>query len=118
MPLDIVGEHAEKDVSSDSILQVVIDGADLQVDTLAATEGPLGDGQPLVGRHGLLGIHLLRRHAGANHIDPVQCSLLIDTLLPALVGEGLLPDLQLKMLTDLVAVEDLSHPQGDAVLSL
>ena len=101
-----------KDVSADPILQMVVNGSDLQIDTLTAAEGPFGDGQPLVGSHRLFGIHLLAGQVGANHIDPVQCRLLLDALLPALVGEGLLADLQDKMLAHFVAVEDFAHPQG------
>ena len=97
---------------------MVVDGSDLQVDTLTAAEGPLSDGQPLVGRHRLFGIHLLGGQVGANHIDSVQCRLLFDALLLALVGEGLLADIQDKMLAHFVAVEDFAHPQGNPILAL
>ena len=38
MPLEVIGKHAEKDVGTHPIDQVMIDGADLEVDGLVAAK--------------------------------------------------------------------------------
>ena len=45
VPLDVVGEHAEENVASDAIGEMVVDRADLQVDGFQRAEGPLDLGQ-------------------------------------------------------------------------
>ncbi len=55
VPLDVIGEHAEKDVGTDPIGQVMVDEADLEVEGLVAAKRRLDVGQVFVGAHGLLG---------------------------------------------------------------
>ena len=98
---------------------MVIDGADLQVDTLAAAEGPLGDGQPFVGSHRSARYPFpqaprwCESHRSRRGQPP-------DRYAPAGAGRRRTPPRSPadKMLADFVAVKDLPHPQGDAVFSL
>ena len=53
MPLDVVGQHANEDVCADAIGEMVMDGAQLEVDGLEAAEGPLYMSQALVGEDGV-----------------------------------------------------------------
>jgi hypothetical protein len=41
MPLDVIGEHAQEDMSAHARRRPVSDRADLEIDGLQATEGPL-----------------------------------------------------------------------------
>ena len=59
VPLHVVGQHAEKYVGADAILEPVVDGPDLEVHVFEAAEGALHLGQRLVGLSRLLGAHLL-----------------------------------------------------------
>ena len=51
MPMDIIGEHAQKDMSADTIGEVVMDGADLQFGALEAAKSALDLGEIFVGEH-------------------------------------------------------------------
>ena len=47
--LDVVGQHAQEDVRTDTILAHVMDGPYLQIETLHGAEGALDGGQILIG---------------------------------------------------------------------
>ena len=49
VPLDVIGEHAEEDVGPHAPLEAVVDGTDLEVDALEASEGALHAAEALVG---------------------------------------------------------------------
>jgi hypothetical protein len=51
---NVIGEHAEKDMGTDPIDQVMIDGADLEVDGLVAAKRLLDVAEVFVGTHRLL----------------------------------------------------------------
>jgi hypothetical protein len=70
VPLDVIGEHAEKDVGTDPIGQVMVDEADLEVDGLVASKRLLDVGQVFVGAHGLLGSISL--HIRVDDVDPIE----------------------------------------------
>ena len=55
MPLDIVGQHTQKDMSTNPGLQVVMDGTHLKVNRLDGAEGPLDLTQALVATHRVRG---------------------------------------------------------------
>ena len=48
MPLDVVGEHAQEDVSPYVVFRAVVNGSHEQVHALETAEGPLDDGAALV----------------------------------------------------------------------
>jgi hypothetical protein len=72
VPLDVVGEHAQKDVGPHPILQSMVDRADLQIDRFQGAKRPLHLGEPLVAAHHFGGVHPLRGKRRANDIRPVE----------------------------------------------
>ena len=72
MPAHVVGEHAEQQVSPDSVVGVMMEGTDLEVDGLEAAEGALDLDQELVGTHHPVLVQTLRGERGAEHVDAVE----------------------------------------------
>ena len=74
VPLDAVGEHAEKDVGADRAFKAVVDGPHPDIDGLVAAERPLYPAQAPVGPHRVVGREFLGGHVGADDADAVQRS--------------------------------------------
>ena len=81
--LDIVGKHTQEDVRFHAMLEPMVHGPHLQIDTFQRAEGPLDQRQVLVRRHRGLGTDFVRRQTGAYHIDAVEPRLGCGLLLPA-----------------------------------
>ena len=47
VPFDVIGEHAEQDMSADTIRQAVMDGPHMQIDGLETAEGSFHSRQAL-----------------------------------------------------------------------
>ncbi len=105
MPLDVIGEHAKKDVGTDPIGQVMVDGADLEVDGLVAAKRLLDVAEVFAGTHRLLGVDLCLSHAGADDVDPIEGGLLGDFPLIARIREAGLADVETKVFCHLEAME-------------
>ena len=81
VPLDVVGEHAQKDVRAHMGLGAVADGAYVQiVDALHAAEGLLDVPEAFVGAHGVLGAQRALGFAGAYDVEAVEVGLALDGL--------------------------------------
>ncbi len=117
VPLDVVGEHAQEDVSSDVVLGAVVNGPHQQVHALQAAEGSFDEGQALVLAHGVCGRELRLRLAGADDVDPVQRALARDGLLASSPGEDTILDGELEVLAHLVAAEDATRLEADLGLA-
>ena len=117
VPLDVVGEHAEEDVGSDAVRSSVVDGADLEVHRFEASEGAFDPGEVLVGADGASGVEALGLDIGADDVDAVELFFGGDLLVEAFEGEGVLGDLGVEVLGDLVSVDDLSDADADSVLA-
>ncbi len=72
VPFDVVGEHAQEDMSADAVGGIVVDGPDLEVDGLQAAEGALDRAQALVGADGFRGVERTGGQAGADDVQAVQ----------------------------------------------
>lgn len=118
VPFDIVGQHAQEDMSLHAIGQAMVDGADFEIDALQAPERPLHLAQALVGAHGLVGREDLFGHTGSDHVDAVESRLLGDGSEVSLVDEALLLDGDHEMLGHLELADDFAHPQTDFLLAL
>ena len=118
MPLHVVGEHAQQDVSPHALFPAMVDGADLEIHGLETAEGALDRGQSLVGAHCILGVYALALQIGADHVDPVQRRLGLDAGLVAAVAEALLGDFDREVLGHLEAPEHPAHAHSDLVLTL
>jgi len=113
VPLDVVGEQAEKDVGPDPRLGPVVDRADLQVDRLEAPEGALDPGQELVRADDVGAREALRRDRCTEDVEPVEGCLLDDRGLVAGDRQPIVGDRDLEVLGDLVAVDDLADREPD-----
>ena len=107
MPLDVIGEHAEKDMGTDPIDQVMIDGADLEVDGLVAAKRLLDVAEVFVGTHRLLGVERCLLYIRADDVDPIEGGLLGDFHLITRIGEACLADVETKVFRHLEAMEHL-----------
>ena len=111
VPLDIVGQHAEEDVSADMVLAVDMDRADGQSAGLETAECPCDLGQALVSFHCLIGSHV--PETGSDHVDTIELSLLRDAGKVAGPGQRSLGDGELKMLLHPHAMEFSFYSPAD-----
>jgi len=88
VPFDVVGQHAEEDVGTHPIRQMMVDGPDLQVHALQAPKGPFHLGQAVVVGLRIFGLQLGRRNLGAEHVDAVRRGFVVDQILIAPPGEA------------------------------
>jgi hypothetical protein len=70
VPLDVIGEHAEKDMRLHPAGEAIVDGADLEVDGLERAEGALDVGEALVGEDCRTGIEIPFRHGPDTRCRP------------------------------------------------
>ena len=92
VPLDVLGEQAQEEMSAHPPVEPVVDGPHEQVVALERAERPLGLLQLLVAPHGVLGGQRVGRLAGPHHPQAVVACLLGDLVVepppdqPPLVG--------------------------------
>src|ERR671919_273919 len=91
-----------------SLLEPVVDRADLELGTLERAEGALGLGEGLVRADDVGGRQLVGSHARAQYVDAVERRLRADLRVLATVLEALVLDREREVLLDLVAVGDLA----------
>ena len=117
VPLDVVGEHAQKDVGSHSVGQAMVDGPHLEVDALVAAEGALDAAEALVGPDRLRRREVGLGHVGADDVEAVEGGLFGDPRLIAAVAEAVFVDLGVEVLADLVGAQGAVGAGGDLVLA-
>jgi hypothetical protein len=100
-------------VGAHALVEAVVDRAQLELDPLEGAEGALGLGERLVGADDIGGGELRARDARAQDVDPVEGGLGGDLVLLAPVGEAVVLDLELEVLTHLEAVPDLADGEPD-----
>src|SRR6516165_4428242 len=113
MPLDIVGQQANQEVSPDPRLDAMVNGTDAQIHSFEAAEGLLDQCQTLVGAYTGSGFQGFLGLAGADHIKPVQLLLALNRRLVPGPGERTIRNAELEMLGHLVATDDLSRFQAN-----
>jgi len=59
VPLQVIGQHAEKDMTADTFIILVINRTNLQLHGLQIAKGALHKGQALIGVYDFHGIHLV-----------------------------------------------------------
>src|SRR5262245_5226150 len=117
MPLDVVSEHAEEDMSPYSIRQPMVDRPDLEIDRLQAPKRSLDLREILVGSHRGFSGKSRSGHRRANHVQAVKRGFLGDLLFVTVIGEAPLFDLEDEVLADLVVVDHLADAKPDLGLS-
>ncbi|WP_245272713.1 hypothetical protein [Mesorhizobium sp. LNHC221B00] len=95
MPFDVIGEHAQKDMSAYAWRRPVADRPDFEIDGLQGSEGPLDTRQILIGLDRFCGVEMLGGHAGTDDVNAVEASLLLDLPDPSLPSEGAIADLDI-----------------------
>src|SRR5271166_999313 len=95
------------------IFGAMANGPHQQVDALQAAKRPLDFRQTLVAAYRVFRREARDGFAGAQHINPIELRFLIDGILAATASETPLADLTVKVLTHLVAAQDLTHFQPD-----
>lgn len=110
VPFDVVGEHAQQDVGTHALGGTVMNGPDLEVHGLEASEGTLDPTEAFVGVHRPLGIELVFMQAGAHDVEAVEGGLAGDGLGGSSVAEGVVADVEVEVLGHLVLVDDPAHP--------
>ena len=119
VPLHVISKHAQEDVGADPGFGAVVDGTDLQIHGLEATEGPFHRAEPLVGAHRAGAIELACRQTGADHIEAVEPGLGRDGRFIALAGEDtVIVDGPRDVFRHLVFADDLADPFTDLVSTL
>jgi hypothetical protein len=111
--MDVIGEHAEKDVRPYPAGQPMVDGADVEVDRLERAEGALDVGEALVGEDRCAGIERLGRRRGAQDVEAVERRLAGDRRVVADEAERFLGDGQPEVLGDLTPSQHGARFQRD-----
>src|SRR6202043_28981 len=113
MPLDMIGEHAEEDMSAHSVCGPMPDRPDFQIDALQGPERPFDAREVLVGLNRFCGVQMLDRHAGSDHIDAVEARLCLDLIEPSMPGEMTVADRDDEVLGHFFAVENRTDRQAN-----
>ncbi len=118
MPLDIIGKHADEQVTADPILQSMVNRTNPQMGGLERPEGPFHGTQRLVSANTVLGTHLLLGERGPDHVDAVQLLFLENGGRVALKREGLIGDVEEEVFLHLVAIDAVANPQPNRSCAL
>jgi hypothetical protein len=105
MPFDVVGQHAEEQVSGYPVDQPVMNGANLEIHGLEAPEGALDLAQELVGPDRLWGGEPIAREAGADDVEAVKSGFFPDAVLVDPILEGPGRDGEAEMLRHLLPIQ-------------
>ena len=81
MPFQVAGEHAQEHMSAYMRFAVDINGLHLQPGGLDGAKGALDCGQTFVSCHCVMGVDGISRQRGSDHIDAIELSLVVDSLL-------------------------------------
>jgi hypothetical protein len=117
VPLDIVGQHAEKNVRTHPLGEAVADRADVEIHCFEAAKGPLDCRQTLLGVHRAGGTEQVEGDAGAEHVEAIEGGFGHNTGGVAGIEQRFVGDLKAEVLAHLEAVEDLAHPEGNLRLA-
>jgi hypothetical protein len=113
VPFDIVGEHAQEDVGANAVGETMVDGPDAHVDGFEGEECALDLGQGLVGAHAVWGGEALRGQGCADDVDAVERGFGGDLVGDLGEAEGVVLDVELEVLGDLVLIDDPADSEGD-----
>ncbi len=78
MPLEVIGQHAQKHMTANPIIVFIINGANFQLHCFQITESALDKGQTFIRVDHFQGIHMSFIDIGANDIAPIKAFLLGD----------------------------------------
>src|SRR5437764_6528219 len=118
VPLYVVGQHTEKDVSPHPRFQMMKDGPHLQVDGFEGPESAFHMTRQLITTHGVLRAQALRPKAGSDHIDSIQGSFGCNLLRQQVEGKATIADFKLKVFGYTVLVRYPAHPQTNFICAL
>ena len=115
MPFQVAGEHAQEHMSAYMRFAVDINGLHLQPGGLDGAKGALDCGQRFVSCHCVMGVDGISRQRGSDHIDAVELSFVVDSLLISRPQQIAVGDGDVEVLFDFAAVGFASEPFHGAV---
>src|ERR1700761_3130991 len=118
MPLHVVSEHAEEDVSSDATGEPVMDRPQLEIQGLEAAKGSFDIAQLLVAANHLATGKNFFSNVGANDVNSVELLFPLDTVGLACIRKPVLLDRDLVVLAHFEATEHAAHAQSDEMLAV
>ena len=86
----------------------MINGTNVQIDSLAASESPLDRGEPFVGSYSVLSRELRLWNVGSDHVDTVKRRFRFNAFCVALECERSLGNIDQEVLRHLEAVNDFT----------
>ena len=108
MPLDVIGQHAEKDVRPHVIFRVVIDRPHADLDPLQTAKRALDLREALILPHGIRRCQPIRGFTGADDIDPIELRFSLNGGFVSRPAETALSNRDREVLSHLVAIPHLA----------
>ena len=116
MPFQVAGEHAQEHMSAYMRFAVDINGLHhLQPGGLDGAKGTLDSGQRFVSCHCVMGVDGIRRQRGSDHIDAVELSFVVDSLLISRPQQVAIGGGDVEVIFDFAAVGFASEPLNGTV---
>ena len=115
MPFQVAGEHAKEHMSAHMLFAIDINWPHLQPSGLDGAKGALDCGQRFVSCHCVMGVDGISRQRGSDHVDAVEFSLVVDSLLISRPQQVAVGDGDVDVLFDFAAVGFASEPLNGAV---
>ena len=117
VPFHVVGEHAEKDVSSNSLSGVVINGPYFQIYGFEATKSAFNNCQTFVGLDSFVCGDGLFGEASSDDIDAVEGRFTLDVFVVSLELEAVIGNGVAKVLAHLAPSEHSPQPYADGIFA-
>ncbi len=115
MPFQVAGEHAKEHMSAYMRFAIDINWPHLQPGGLDGAKGTLDSGQRFVSGHCVMGVDGIRRQRGSDHIEAVELSLVVDSLLVSRPQQVAVGDGDVEVLFDFTTIGFASEPLHGAV---
>ena len=115
VPFQVAGEHAQEHMSAYMRFAVDINGLHLQPGGLDGAKGALDCGQRFVSCHCVMGVDGISRQRGSDHIDAIELSFIVDSLLISRPQQVAIGDGDVEVLFDFAAIGFASEPLNGAV---
>ena len=115
MPFQVAGEQAQEHMSAYMRVAVDINWLHLQPGGFDGTKSALDSGQRFVSCHCVMGVDGISRQRGSDHIDAVELSFVVDSLLISRPQQVAIGDGDVEVFFDFAAVGFASEPLNGAV---
>ena len=110
MPLHIVGKHAQKYMSPNTVFEAMANGRTMRSTVLKDPKRSFSLAEQLITAHRLVRIHSLFRQAGSYDIDSIECGLFFNLVFIDFKAEIVVANIEFEMLPNLVLIDNLADP--------